>query len=256
MFGRNKQVPVAHPALYALLKWLLFGSVTLFLVARCQTTRLPGPEHILPELLEAPLQKSIEAAPFSFQFQGLTYTVQPVAEYSLQGLLVSHNNVGGALDFDHPKIEVNTRDLCTVWGSSIESGAYLDSSFTSSAFACWWSSNTPLLKSDEVANNHLLTDREDLRLKLADARIGDQIRFKGYLVNYQDPHYGGQWRSSSLTRKDTMGFACEVVFFTDFEIIKPHARGWWRLRKILPWLILLTLIGLAILFAQPAHRTS
>lgn len=254
MIGGDKRVPVAHPRAYRFLLWVLVGAVALYLMALYESTSLPGPEHIVPDVLEAPVQGPTTAEPFEFEYEGLRYPVQPVAEYRLSGLVVSHNNVEGPLDFAHPEIEVNTRDLCVIWGDSAASGDYRDADYESTPFFChatWYSEN---LRGDELSNNHLITDREDLRRALAQARIGDQIRFRGLLVNYQDPHYNGQWRNTSTTRTDDSGGACEIVFFTDFEILRPHARGWWRLRRVLPWIAMLAAIGLAVLMAQPVRR--
>jgi hypothetical protein len=101
---------------------------------------------------------------------------------------------------------------------------------------------------DELSNNHLVTDRADLRRTLAGVHVGDQIHFRGWLVNYRDARYAEGWRRSSTVRTDTGNGACEVVFFDRLEVLARHAPVAYALRGLLPWVaaaLLLGILGLA-----------
>jgi hypothetical protein len=86
----------------------------------------------------------------------------------------------------------------------------------------------------ELSNNHLLCDDPAIARALRNARVGDQIRFRGYLVEYSHNHGFRFVRGTSVTHTDTGNGARETVFATDAEIIRPGNRRW----RIIFWLAL------------------
>jgi hypothetical protein len=80
-------------------------------------------------------------------------------------------------------------------------------------------------------------------------RIGDQIRVKGYLVDYttyKDGQPAGT-RVSSEVRTDTGNGACEVLFVESFDVIRSTGQGWRLGLKIALGCLLLSLIAWAFL---------
>ena len=73
-----------------------------------------------------------------------------------------------------------------------------------------------------------------LSRRILKVRPGDQIYFKGYLVNYSQPA-NQFFRGTSTVRDDTGNGACETVFVTDFKILK-RANPVWRAVKPLAFL--------------------
>ena len=55
-----------------------------------------------------------------------------------------------------------------------------------------------------------------IRKKLKGVRVGDIVWLRGRLVDIDHPS-GWHWRTS-LSRKDTGGGSCEIVYLEDFEI--------------------------------------
>lgn len=116
-------------------------------------------------------------------------------------------------------------------------GIYKKMSFSSDSWTCWVSSKT---RSDwekfsmlELSNNHILIDNETLKRTIMSTEKGDQIRFKGMLVNYRN-EYNDYRRGTSTTRDDTGNGACETVYITSFEIIKKantSLRKWYKVSK-------------------------
>ena len=96
-----------------------------------------------------------------------------------------------------------------------------------------------------MSNNHLVTDQDTLRADLADIRIGDQIRVKGALVNYQLDDWRDYWRRSSQVRNDSGNGACEVLFFDEIEVLVPGTPFWYLLFR--GTLFLLALVPLIYL---------
>ena len=85
---------------------------------------LPDCKQILPELLQEPAQTPTEHAPFSFEYAGNTYHVEPLAAYELWGLVVSHNDIGSFLDLVHDSSSVDTKDVAVIWGENLQSNDF------------------------------------------------------------------------------------------------------------------------------------
>ena len=85
-----------------------------------------------------------------------------------------------------------------------------------------------------------------LREQVGKIRVGDQVRFRGYLASYSNDT--GSKRGTSTTRTDTGNGACETIFVEDFQILR-GATSFWRISM---WTSLaLLLVGLGIHFARP-----
>jgi hypothetical protein len=231
-----------------LLRILLIAAVLAWTGAWWQTRTLPERGAILPELLQEPAQGATTEPLFDFEYHGVTYDVQPVASYELHGLVVTHNDTTGLGDLTHDENSVDTKDLCVIWGPNLESDDYRSITFESTPTWCHWSWSSADIQFDghAIANNHLVTDDEALRKALDRVHVGDQIRLRGALVNYRDQRYPDFWRNSSTKRTDEGGGACEVVYFEELRVLKPHAPVAWRVRTAMPWVVgalLLALLG-------------
>jgi len=207
---------------------LALGAV-LFLAWR-NKGGLPGPSEIDPALFKEPRQEATEREPFEMIHDGHTVRVQPVAEYELWGLVVSHNDIRSVADIYHDSSSLDTKDLCVVWGSNLQSGELRKVSFKSGPWTCYYGYPEGVrFAGSEMSNNHLITDKEALRADLDDIRVGDQIRVKGALVNYQLDDWKDFWRKSSRVRNDSGNGACEVLFFEEIELLVPGTPFWYLL---------------------------
>lgn len=241
-----------------LLQFALLAAVLAWLVAWYQTRQLPELSQILPELLKEPKQRETGRREFGFEYRGGDYVVKPVASYELYGLVVTHNDTTGLADLTHDENSVDTKDLCLIWGANLEQGDYRRISFESTPTWCHWSWRSDDIRFDQtaIANNHLVTDKQALRDALDRVHVGDQVRFKGFLVNYSDRRYPDFTRNSSTTRQDSGPHACEVVFFEEIEVLRPHAVGAWRLRRVMPWVVGALLLLVLIVAATTTKRYS
>jgi hypothetical protein len=232
-----------------LLQIAIVAVVLAWLTAWWQTRQLPERSEILPELMQEPKQRPTGRGQFSFDYRGAGYVVQPVASYELHGLVVTHNDTAGLGDLTHDENSLDTKDLCVIWGPNLAGDDYRRVSYESSPTWCWYTYRGDDIRFHTAAlsNNHLVTDRDHLRAVLDRVHVGDQVRFRGMLVNYQDRRWNG-WRNTSTRRDDSGGGACEVVFFEELEVLKAHATGAWQLRRVLPW-VLGALLALALVVA-------
>lgn len=219
---------------------LLVSSAALFLVAWWQRDALPPPAKLDPTLLVEPDQRPTDRLPFQTTVGGITYTVRPIFAYDLSGLVVSRHDADTWWDWIHEawNDKLNVTDLCVVWGTNARTGIYREIDFSSGEFQCFAQTGSSAawaaFDMTSLSNNHLLSDDPAIARVLRDARVGDQIRLRGYLAEYSHDHGFRFVRGTSVTRTDTGNGACETVFVTDAEITRPGNRGW----RIMFWLAL------------------
>ena len=79
--------------------------------------------------------------------------------------------------------------------------------------------NDPPLDPTQIARNsantHCIPANDDVRCQLLDVKRHELVTLSGYLVEVTRAD-GFRWRSS-LTREDTGGGACEIVWITTLE---------------------------------------
>lgn len=199
--------------------------------------RLPPPAQIHKELYNQPIQVSAQRENFYYIYKGQTVTVKPLADYTIWGLVVSHNDPKAWYRFDitHDKQSLDTRDLCIIWGSNLKQDDYQRISFHSDDWSCNWrySSDVHTISEEEISNNHLITDSDAIRDIIKKVHIGDQIVIKGRLVNYSEERWDGQFRSTSMTRSDTGNGACEIIFVHDIVVLDSYNELWARTAEML-----------------------
>jgi len=207
-------------------------SLLLWLLSLLFIGRLPGPEDIYAQLYREPLQ-SKENVPLPFQVKKnkLTYIVTPLFNYELYGLVVSQHRSDSLLDLSHRRWQdyLNIKDLCVVWGKNIGSGVYRKMKFWNRDFTCMCDfpdgETAALFSGSHLSNNHILCADEKLSRRILNARPGDQIYFRGYLVSYSQP--ANQFlRGTSTVRDDSGDGACETVFVNEFLILQRANRVW------------------------------
>ena len=192
------------------------------------------PREVRPELLQLPLQTATDRPPFSFAYKGKQCRVKPVAAYELWGLVVSHNDIKSVADIYHDASSVDTKDLCVLWGENLRHTDYLQAKYKSGPFTCYvsWSEVLPNLFMDGLGNNHMLTDSPEVRRAIGTVKVGDQIHFRGLLVNYQMEDWETFWRNTSTVRDDA---GCEVVYVESLEVLQRGTPVWyflWRFAEV------------------------
>lgn len=144
------------------------------------------------------------------------YTVTPLARYALTAVVLGRERYRHDIN-----AELAPVDLALGWGPMSDAAAINALSITQSSRWYeyrWGAEGAPLHPSDiahHSANTHCLPSTPALRKKLLAVRRHDLVSLSGYLVEISGPD-GYRWRSS-LTRSDTAGGACEVVWLTALE---------------------------------------
>jgi len=243
----------------SLVKFVLLASLALMAVAFWRKDALPRPGELRSELHQDPQQAAVGERPVDITVRGVTYAIRPRYSYDLYGLVVSMHDSDTWWDQAHREWNdhVNVVDLCVVWGANVRRDAYRAISFSNNEWECHWSTGSreawQAFDQSAVANNHMVTDDPHIARRMRDVRVGDQVRFRGYLVDYTTYKNGAAagTRVSSTVRNDTGNGACEVVYVKDFEILRATNRHWRILGKVAFWAFIAGLLAWIALPYRP-----
>ena len=252
-----------EPALKTLFKILRIicsvGFVVCVLVAGLswfEKGRLGKPAAMDPSLLREPVQGPTSREPFQFEYMGEVYNVRPFASYEIWGLVVTHNNTEGFGDIYHDATSVDTKDLCMIWGANLQGEDYRHADYWSGSWTCYVKVPAGrFFAMEALSNSHLITDSDDIRERISQVRVGDQVRVSGLLVGYQAESNPGFWRDSSLVRTDTGNGACEVIFVEDLEIIRKGTPLFYLAFTLSLWLGGFFILGYLGVLVAETHST-
>jgi hypothetical protein len=206
-----------------------------------------------------PLQEPTAQPPFTTTNKGYTYTLTPRAIYDIAGLVVSQHDGDSLLNLFHKADPGNIKDVCLVWGEVITNGAYRQVRYWSEEFSCyyqWSGSPAPPFHPQEFSNNHLLPADAVVARAIRAIRIGDQIRMRGLLVDYAVSHADREvfTRRTSLTRTDTGNGACEILYVTSVDVLRPGDHLATDAAGYAWWASLGALVGLGAVWFRRPHE--
>lgn len=150
-------------------------------------------------------------APFAYG----DHTITPLARYEIKAVVLSRKRYrydAGA--------KLAPVDLALGWGPMSTAAVINDLDISQSGrwYEYSWSGEEPL-PPDQItthsANTHCLPSSAELRQQLLAVKRHDVVTLEGFLVEVAGPD-GYRWRSS-LSRTDTGGGACEVMWITRIE---------------------------------------
>lgn len=222
-----------HPRFMRLGSLLMTIGLVLLVASLWLRHALPAPAELRPELRNEPLQADTAGQPFQTTVGGVTYTVKPLADYEIWGLVVSEHAADTWWDWVHKawNDHLNVVDLCVVFAENVERGGYAGISYSSGSFVCYAETRSSAawqrFSMRALSNNHLLADRPAIAARLRSVQVGDQVRIRGWLAEYQHDSGFAFKRGTSLTRDDTGNGACETIYVQDVEILRAGG-GIWR----------------------------
>lgn len=236
----------------ALLRLTLLISIGLFAISYLLKDNLPDGGDILEELLQHPVQREVDMAPFEIEAGEIVYTITPLYTYELYGMVVSHHNCGTWWDIYHHdqwKDFINVKDLCVIWGNNLQTEVYKDMRFTSDSWTCtyYWPNHEVGSRFDytRLSNNHLLSHDESVTKALLKTESGDQIYLRGYLAEYSHSNMDFL-RGTSTNRTDTGNGACETIYVEDYQILK-IGNPFWRMTFTISKYVILGSLALLII---------
>ena len=216
----------------AFVRILLVGSATLLFAAWWMRESLPPQRALDPALMSDPRQVPTATAAFKATVGDIVYTVRPLYDYDLYGLVVSKHDADTWWDYIHKawNDKLNVTDLCVIWGANARTDNYRNLDYSSGQFVCnVQTSSTEAWRAFDMtalSNNHLLSDDRVIAGTLKSMRVGDQVHFRGYLAEYSHDQGFHFFRGTSTTRTDQGNGACETVYATEAEVVRAGNRGW------------------------------
>ena len=141
------------------------------------------------------------------------HTITPLAGYSIKAVVLSRQRYR----YD-ATAELAPLDLALGWGPMSTAAVINELNISQSGrwYEYSWSGEEPL-PTDQIAvhsaNTHCLPATAAVRSQLLAVRRHEVVTLDGYLVEVTSPGAGNPWRSS-LSRTDTRGGACEILWIT------------------------------------------
>ncbi len=165
---------------------------------------------------QTPIQEKPSSSK-SFPFKG--YTITPLASFEISAKVLGRENYRLGREAD-----LSPTDLALGWGKMSDEAVlkYIDIS-QSNRWYRWQTKAFPLPRREieiNSANMHMIPKDTLVESTLERVRKGDIVSLKGELVRVNAAD-GWSW-VSSLSRKDTGGGACEVVFVEAMKIKDVH----------------------------------
>jgi len=233
-------------------RYLIPLGFVLLLISFWNRNDLSNDMVIIDELRETPRQIKVDEAAFFVTVNDVEYEVQPMYEYQLYGLVVSYELHDGNYNLhkrwnDH----LNVADYCVVWDKSAFTEFLPKIEFWNGQFTCNFETRDQLawnsFETQQLSNNHLISDDEFIRKKLRNINIGDQISITGWLSSYKNVTNGGT-RGTSITRDDQGNGACETIYVKDVNVIRSYTSAW---RVVMYFSFIVFITSLIMYFKAP-----
>ncbi len=172
----------------------------------------PPPPRVLAG--DPPLQSGVPATLSPFRLAAAE--LRPLAGFSIDARVLSREDYGFGRE-----AALSPTDLVLGWGRMRDDTVLsrLDISQSGRWYQYRWRGEPPLPVAEIVrssANMHMIPADATAAAALSRVRAGERVRIDGWLVEAVAPD-GWRWRSS-LSRDDSGGGACEVVYVCSLTI--------------------------------------
>jgi len=164
--------------------------------------------------VNTPPQQSDVSDKKPFEFKG--YTVTPLATISLSGKILSKKNYSSGKES-----KLSPVDLALGWQNMSDQAVIDQISISQSSRWYRWrtSGGYPIPRREietQSANMHMIPANNVVERALKKTKEGQIISLSGYLIRADENNW--YWKSS-LTRNDTGGGACELIYVESLDIL-------------------------------------
>jgi len=161
---------------------------------------------------EIPVQSSAGAS----ALQRAGYVIEPIASYDIRARVLSIERYRMGREADLSPV-----DFALGWGPMSDAAVLnrLNISQSNRWYHFRWEGSPPIdpsLIARSSANTHLVPADDSVKTRLLNVSKGAVVRLSGYLISVRHTD-GWTWRSS-LTRDDTGGGSCELMWVTDVQV--------------------------------------
>lgn len=200
--------------------WFLTIILSLGILSGCDRPKVTGLEPDEIDASRDPIQMSCSVnEPIIREVKNGYFTITPVAEYKLSGIVVGQGNYSSAWDG-----KISPVDLAIAWGKLAE--AHSDRYVTFTQGNRWYfyqfkSGNDfePSYIVSHSSNNHIIPANENIRKAAKMARKKDKVILEGFLVNLKGIYKEQPvvW-NTSLSRTDAGSGSCELFYVLKIRI--------------------------------------
>ena len=195
-----------------LLFWLLIITAGWTLYQRTGQVQL-GPGVMAPaepqqQMLQTPITQQVDA-----------YQLTELASFKITAKVLAKKNYS----FDRGA-QLSPTDLALGWGRMSDETVLEQIKISQSGRFYFWRVAAFPIPQREIethsANMHVIPENISVKYALGKVRPGDIVEMSGSLVNVLSTDNQWRWRSS-LTREDTGGGACELIWVKNLRIVTP-----------------------------------
>jgi hypothetical protein len=175
--------------------------------------------------VEDPIQTDYsQPEPFVLTIEGRAYNLTPVAKYSISGRIVSTRHYSSGWDYGLAA-ELSPVDFAMTWGelAKPEMDQYIHYDHGQRFMHFRYNPQTAPVPQqymiEHSSNTHLIPANANIDRVIKTVKINEIAALDGYLVNMSSVQGRSRFTwSTSLTRKDTGGGACELMYVTEVRI--------------------------------------
>lgn len=175
----------------------------------------PVATHMTPGVAvdEEPIQSEVRSAP---ELRKGEYRIEPLAEFDIKARVLGAEHYHVDREADLAQV-----DLAMGWGAMSDPEILEQISISQSGRFYYWHVDEFPIPREEIethsANMHMIPANDSVADRLQGIRAGEIVKLHGYLVE-ATAEDGWHWRSS-LTRDDTGGGACELIWVESIETL-------------------------------------
>ena len=192
----------------------------LFFLSGCSRPTLTGMAFDEIDASQDPIQEPCTAnEPIIIEMKNAHFTLTPLAEYKLSGMVVSKETY--SFDWNGT---ISPIDLAIVWGklTEPESKRYVSYSQSGRWYFYQYKPGSPFDNHyiiSHSSNNHIIPANENIKRAVKAVKKKDLIVLEGFLVSLKGTYKGGTvtW-NTSLSRTDTGNGSCELFYVTKVRI--------------------------------------
>lgn len=167
-----------------------------------------APAEPQQQMLQTPITQQVDA-----------YQLTELASFKITAKVLAKKNYS----FDRGA-QLSPTDLALGWGRMSDENVLEQIKISQSGRFYFWRVAAFPIPQREIethsANMHVIPENISVKHALGKVRPGDIIEMSGSLVNVLSTDNQWRWRSS-LTREDTGGGACELIWVKSLRIVTP-----------------------------------
>lgn len=199
------------------LKTLLLCAAALLALCYVVAHRHQGALPVMAGVTAAGVPQQVDLRHGAALQQG-DVTLATQAHFALTARVLSRKDYSWGADAD-----LVPMDLALGWGRMANTDVLADIDISQSGRFYFWRAKTLPIPQREIeqssANMHMIPANGDIKAQLENVREGQLIHIEGFLVNASRAD-GWHW-NTSMTRNDTGGGACELVYVEKVSAVAP-----------------------------------